>query len=172
MEIDTRILNPGDFILFSGKGFISRGICAFTNSRWSHIAIFTGDGYVIEATAAGVEKNLLAPLVIKADHVAIVRIPDLTVENMERMKDAAYAMLSVGLKYDFWQLFTLAPYFMLRKIGINAPWLIWDKSGAVSCSALCAQCASIIPLKFAKSIKLVAPETIYRSPLVMKIFDK
>lgn len=167
--MDTKILQPGDFILFSGKSFISRGIKIFSGSKWSHIAIFIGNGYVIEATAAGVEKNLLAPLISKAAGIAVVRIPDLSVENMELMKDKAYSML--GEKYDVWQLLTMAPYFLLRKIGIIAPFLIGDKAGEVVCSALCAMCAMVIPIKFAKSIKTVTPDTIYKSDKVVKVYE-
>jgi len=165
-------LHAGDFILFEGDAFISRGIQIFSGSKWSHAAIFLGDGYVMEATAAGVEKNLLAPLVKHAKSIAVMRIPDLTVEQMEEMKTAAYTLQTVGTKYDFANLITLAPYFMLRKIGINAPWLVWSRKGEVICSELCARCALVIPLKFAKNPKLVSPGVLYLSKLLIKVLEK
>src|SRR3990172_1847958 len=164
--MDTSILQPCDFILFSGKSFISRGIKFFSKSKWSHIVIYVGGGsnYIIEATAAGVEKNELVPLLKHADAIAVVRIPGLTVENSELMKAKAYSML--GDKYDFWQLITFSAYFSLRKIGIICPWIIGDKAGEVVCSALCDICTMVIPLKFAKTVKQVSPQTIYESDKV------
>ena len=170
--MDTSILQPGDFIFFSGKSFVSRGIKMFTKSKWSHVAMYVGGGkgYIIEATAAGVEKNELEPLLRHTDAVAVARIPGLTVEDMERMKDKAYSML--GDKYDFWQLITFSLYFSFRKIGIIWPGFIGDNAGQVVCSALCAMCALVIPVKFAKSPKQVAPQTIYESDKVSIIFEQ
>ena len=169
IQFEPGQLYPCDIVLFAGKSFISRGIKLFSGSKWSHTALFLGSGYVIEATQAGVEKNLLAPLVKKADRIAVLRIFNLTVENTELMKAKAYSLL--GDKYDFLNLVTLAPYFILRKLGINAPFLVGSKAGEVICSELVAQCAMAIPIKFAKNPKLVSPETIYRSDRVTKVLE-
>lgn len=158
--MDMSILQPGDFVLFQGKAFISRGIRAFSNSKWSHVAMFIGNGYVIEATAAGVEKNKIEPLFTHADRVAVMRIRDLSVENMELMKDKAYSM--IGDKYDIWQLLTFGIYFAFRRLGITWSFLIGDKAGAVVCSAFCGMCALVIPLKMAKSVKTLTPESFYQ----------
>jgi cell wall-associated NlpC family hydrolase len=167
--MDTCTLQPGDIIFFQGTHFISRGIRAFTNSKWSHVALYVGNGYVIEATAAGVEKNKLDPLTKRASRIAVGRIPDLKVEDMTRMIDKAYSL--IGEKYDVWQLLTFGIYFAFRKIGIIWPFLIGDKAGEVVCSALVATCAAVIPISFAKSIKLVSPETIYSSDKIHVLLE-
>jgi hypothetical protein len=168
--MDIGSLRPGDIIFFQGKSFISRGIRAFTDSKWSHVALYVGDGYIIEATAAGVEKNVLRPLIYRANRVAVGRIPNLTVDNQHRMIDKAYSM--IGDKYDVWQLLTFSLYFAFRKIGIIWPFLIGDKAGEVVCSALVAICCMIIPLKFGKTLKAVSPETIYSSDKIEIISEE
>ena len=165
-------LHAGDCVLFEGTAFLSRGIKLFSGSRWSHAAIFVGDGYIIEACAPGVEKNLLAPLIKQAKSIAVMRVPDLTMDQAELMKGAAYAMISVGMKYDFVNLVSLAPYFLLRKIGINAPWLVWSRKGEVICSELYARCLLTLPIKLAAAAKLVSPGVIYASKLLIKILEK
>ena len=172
--MSDKIFQPGelhdsDFILFQGKAFISRGIELF-DGKYSHAAQFVGNGYVIEATAAGVEKSLLAPLIKHADGICVLRVPNLTVENAELMKAGAYSQLTVGTKYDFVNLVSLAPYFLLRKIGINAPWLVWSKTGRVICSELCARDLRAINIKLAKDDKLVSPGTM-RSAAKKGIFE-
>lgn len=168
--MDTSILQPGDFILFSGKSFISRGIKFFSKSKWTHVAFFVGNGYIIEATAAGVEKNLLAPLIKKTEAIAVMRVPNLTVEQMELMKAKAYAML--GEKYDVWQLLTFSVYFTLRKIGIIWPLLIGDRAGEVVCSTFGAMLLMVIPLKLCKRIKQATPDTFYSSGSLNKVYEE
>ena len=168
--MDIAFLRPGDIIFFQGKSFISRGIRTFSNSKWSHVALYVGDGYVIEATAAGVEKNALIPLLKHANRTAVGRIPGLTVENQHLMIDKAYSM--IGEKYDVWQLLTFSLYFAFRKIGIIWPFLIGDKAGAVVCSALIAVCCMVIPLKFGKSPKTSSPESLYSSGKIEIILEE
>ena len=151
-------LHDGDFLLFSGSSFIDRGIEVFAG-KYSHATQFVGNGYLIEATEAGVEKNTLAPLVKQADSIAVLRVPNLSVDDAERLKNGAYAQLTVGLRYDFINLFSLAPYFALRKIGINVPWLVLSATGRVICSEMCALNLLAINIKLAEDPKLVAPQT-------------
>jgi hypothetical protein len=164
-------LHSGDFILFAGKSFIARGIKLFSGSKWTHAAQLVGNGYVIEANQPGVEKSLLAPLIKSASHICILRVPNLTVDNAELMKDAAYSMLSVGTEYDIINLISLAPYFLLRKIGINAPWLVWSAKGEVICSELCARSLLTICIKLASKAKLVSPGLMYDA-VKKGIFEK
>ena len=164
-------LHSGDMILFAGNSFISRGIKLFSGSKYSHAAQFVGNGYVIEANQPGVEKNLLEPLIKSAAHICILRVPNLTVDNAELMKDCAYSMLSVGTEYDVLNLVSLAPYFLLRKLGINAPWLVFSAKGEVICSELCARSLINIGIKLAKQAKLVSPGLMYDA-VKKGIFEK
>jgi hypothetical protein len=159
--MSDKIFEPGelhtsDFILFAGKSFISRGIELF-DGKYSHSAQLVGNGYIIEANQPGVEKSLLAPLIKAADHICVLRVPNLSVDDSEIMKNGAYSQMTVGTKYDFVNLVSLAPYFLLRKIGISAPWLVWSKTGRVICSELCARDLRAINIKLAKDDKLVSP---------------
>lgn len=168
--MDISLLQQGDVVFFQGKSFISRGIRSFTKSKWSHVALYVGDGYIIEATGAGVEKNALLPLLGHASRVAVGRRKGLTIVEWELMKTRAYSM--IGDKYDVWQLLTFPIYFALRKIGIIWPAIIGDKGGEVVCSAFVAMCFATIPVKFAKYLKSVSPETIYSSDEIEIIFEE
>jgi uncharacterized protein YycO len=167
-------LHSGDFILFAGEGFVSRGIKLFSGSKWTHAAQFVGNGYVIEATRPGVEKNLLAPLIKKAAHICVLRVPNLSVDDSEILKAGAYSQLTVGTEYDFANLVTLAPYFVLRRLGLKPEWiswLVWSNKGEVICSELCARDLLAICIKLARSPKLVSPGTMYDA-VKKGIFEK
>lgn len=168
--MDTSILQPGDCILFGGKSFISRGIKWFTDSKYSHVAIYVGggEGFCIEATEAGVEKNPVAPLMAKAACYAVRRIPNLTVEQAELMKAKAYSLIYDG--YDFVQLASLGLYYGVRKIFGKAPaFLVRNAQGKMICSELFAVAALTIPLKFKKQTKLVTPDTLADTNLMTTI---
>lgn len=167
------IYQPGDCFLFSGDSFVSRGIKWFTNSEWSHVAMYVGggEGYVIEATAAGVEKNKLDSLTKHATKYCARRIPRLTVEQSENMKTAAYSMIASQDPYDFIQLASLGLYFGIRKIFGKAPaWLVKNTKNSMICSELFAVCALTIPLKFAKQTKLVTPATLFDTDLMETVY--
>lgn len=167
--MDSTSLQAGDCILFSGKGFVSRGIKFFTDSKWTHAAIYVGggEGFVIEATAAGVEKNPLAPLLKKASAYCVRRIPDLTVEQAELMKEKAYGLIYE--EYDFVQLVSLGIYYAFRKIGISCGWLVRNAPGKMICSELYAVCALCVPLKFKSKTKLVTPAMLYETRLMTTV---
>ncbi len=169
--MSSLILQPGDCILFSGKGFVSRGIMWFTSSKYSHVAMYVGggEGYVIEATAAGVEKNKLEPLINHSSGYCVRRIPGLTVEQAELMKDKAYGLIYD--KYDFVQLLSLGLYYGMRKLGISCSWLVRNVPGKMICSELYAVCCLTIPLKFKSRTKLVTPETLHETDLMETILE-
>jgi len=128
---------PGDILLFSGKGFISRGIKFFTNSEYSHVAIAVSGTECIEATAAGVEKSDIQTLINKTEHFCVRRI-DLTMEQAEKIKERAYQLLYES--YDFLQFISMIPYLLLRKIGITWNSLIFNSRVRMICSELVGVC--------------------------------
>lgn len=124
-----------------------------------------GEGYVIEATEAGIEKNPLGPLLKKANAYCVRRIPKLTVEQAELMKEKAYSLLyDQSDKYDFIQLLSLGLYYGFRKIGITCSWLVRNNPNKMICSELFAVCCLVIPLKFKSRIKLNTPASLYETP--------
>jgi len=164
------MLQPGDCILFSGKSLISRGIRWFTDSKWNHAAIYVGGGgqFVIEATAAGVEKTALKEL-LKCEAVCVRRIPDLKVEDAELMKDRAYGLIYDN--YDYAQIASLGIYFLFRKIGIKIPWLVRNAKSEMICSELFAVCALVIPVRFERETKLVTPDSLYQTDKMNTMFE-
>ena len=171
-DLNLKSLIPGDCILLGGKGIISRGIKWFTNSKYSHAAIYVGGGnnYVIEATLVGVEKNKIHSLIEHADKICIRRIFNLSAEDAELMKNKAYQLLYNS--YDVLQFVSYIPYFLFRKIGINLPFLVINKRNKMVCSELYAVCALAAGIKFAKNPKLVTPEILYRTHKMETIYEK
>lgn len=169
--MDLTKLQPCDVIFFSGKGFVSRGIRFFTNSEWSHVALYVGggEGYVIEATAAGVEKNKLAPLIKHAAKWEVRRFDNLTVEEAELMKAKAYSLIYEN--YDFLQVLSLGVYYAFRKIGLTWSALVANTNGKMICSELVAVCALCINRKFKSKTKLVTPKTLYDSCHLHKVYE-
>lgn len=167
----TLILHPGDCILIQGKSFVSRGIMWFTKSKYSHVAMYVGGGkgYIVEATAAGVEINKLEDLIKHSSAYAVRRIPGLTVDQAEAMKDKAYALIYDD--YDFVQLASLGLYYLLRKCGISWSLLVRSARNKMICSELFAVCCLVIPIKFKSKTKLVTPDTLYTTSLMETILE-
>jgi hypothetical protein len=165
-------LQPGDCILIGGKSFVSRGIKWFTNSKYSHTALYLGGGsnYVAEATAVGVEKNKIQNLLAYAECVCVRRIPNLTVEQAEIMKDKAYSLIYDS--YDTLQFISYIPYFLFRKVGINLPFLVFNSRQKMVCSELYAVCALAADIRLYKSVKLITPEFLYKTNKLITIIEE
>lgn len=170
--MDTSILQPGDCILIGGASFISRGIKLFTGSKYSHCMMYVGggDGFVIEAIESGVEKTPLSKAIKGATDICARRIPGLTVEQVECMKDKAYSLIYED--YDYLQIAGLAVYQALKAIGIKWMALIPSNSTKMICSELYAVCAMTIPLKFKVRAKLVTPETLASTTDMKTIYEE
>ena len=169
--MDATKFQLGDVILFQGTAFISRGIEWFSKSKWSHAALYVGggNGYIIEATGAGVERNKLETSLHGCSSYCVRRMPNLTMEQAELIKDKAYSLIYKKDKYDFIQLLTLGIYFTLRKIGITWAWLVDNMPNKMICSELVAVCYLTLPIKFKSKIKLVTPETLYSTGILTTI---
>lgn len=167
-----KTIYPGDIIFFRGRSFISRGIRWFTNSKWNHVGMALDGTNLIEATAAGVEKNNLEELLKRSEKFCIRRVPDLTVEEVELMKDKAYALLYD--EYDFLQFISMIPYFLLRKIGINCPFLLFNSRDKMICSELVSVLLWTIDIKIVKnmkSLKKITPEDLYKFNRLNTVFE-
>ncbi len=159
------MLKPGDVILFQGKSFVSRGIMWFTDSEYSHAALYVGDGYIIEATAAGVEKNRLD--FSHCSSYCIRRAEWLTDGQISRIVEKAYALIYD--EYDMKQLFTLGAYYFFRKLGITWAALVANMPNRMICSELVAVCYLTIPMVFREKTKLVTPDTLYTTTLLKTV---
>lgn len=165
-------LEIADCVLLSGEGVSSRGIEWFTDSKYSHAAIYVGDGKVIESTKAGVEKNKLHTLLKRADEYCIRRIPNLSLSQKRLIKNKAYSLLYTD--YDTLQLISYIPYFILRKIGVDLPWLIFNKKSKMICSELYVVCvmAGGVKLCSDNNIKKITPATLYRTNKMITIIEE
>lgn len=144
-EILAFNFQTGDILIIDGEGFISDGIEWVTGGPWSHCALYVGGGeqHIIEAVGDGVEISTVRVLLKRAKKIMVKRIPGLTVEAAERMKEKAYGLVS--LNYDYRQFFTLGIYCLLRKIGIRWSALVRAKKSQTICSELIALAAAEIP---------------------------
>lgn len=156
---------PGDVILFAGKSWISRGIEWFTDSKYSHAALYVGNGYIIEATEAGVEKNLLTFKGCSGHCVR--RMPGLTSDAAKAIVAKAESLIYDN--YDFLQLLTLGVYYGFRRLGITWSALVANMPNKMICSELVAVSYLVVPDKFKDQTKLVTPDTLYTTSLLQTI---
>jgi uncharacterized protein YycO len=77
-----------------------------TNGRWSHVALMSDAGHVLEATGShGVVETPLEDLIKRSSEYCIVRrlVPDGT-----HAKLVAVGRTQLGKKYDWWGIFGLS----------------------------------------------------------------
>jgi len=90
-------------VLKPGMGFVTRTEGELTNSFipgfWSHVGIYVGDEWVMEAVGKGVVKTHLIDFMMSKDQVLIL-VP--LFANAEQLQKAArWAIAQEGLPYDY-----------------------------------------------------------------------
>jgi hypothetical protein len=150
-------LQAGDVILFKDESWISRSIQWFTDSDWNHVALYVGDGYIIEATEVGVEKNLLKKRLKHCVRMLSLR-KDLNEEARKLIIDKAHALVYEG--YDFVQFICLFLYFLLRKIGIRIRQLVLNKRTQMICSEVIYVCYLTAGIKLSEKPEIFTPQSI------------
>jgi len=169
--IPEHLLQPCDIILVSGKGLVSRAIRWFTDSEWSHAALYVGGGKqaIIEAMETGVEVNPLQTLVKGHTKVCVLRYPGLLVEQAEVIKAKAYDL--TYHRYDFPQLITLGVYNFFRKLGVKMSFLVSNSRNNIICSELIAVCYKAAMIEFSKKTKMVTPASLYTNDGLTTIYE-
>jgi Permuted papain-like amidase enzyme, YaeF/YiiX, C92 family len=157
-----KILVPGDAIVFhhTGLDFVADGIMWFENGNVSHVAVYVGDGCLVEALEKGVAKTQLSSYFDTKHDWCIRRVSGMT---MQQEKDlVAKALTLVGDKYDYWQLFTLMIFSAVKKITKKSfNWLVGNKVNTMICSEVFAVSAVAAGLSlFNVDVKEVMPQTI------------
>lgn len=105
-----KVILPGDALLVEGKQRFSKAIKYLTQSNWSHVALYVGDGRLIEADLEfGVRELSLEEY--SEFHTRICRPKNLTQEDLNKLIN--FTRSKIGGKYDI-QLVT-----DLLKIVIN-----------------------------------------------------
>ncbi len=77
-SISIKSLKVGDILLSAGLSGISLAIKVFTNSKFSHTALYIGGGEVIEASNKGVVINAIGKAISDDILVSVYRKNDLT----------------------------------------------------------------------------------------------
>ncbi|MCL6599221.1 MAG: hypothetical protein K6T81_10825 [Alicyclobacillus macrosporangiidus] len=97
---------------------------------YSHVAVYVGDGYVIEALGNGLVKSPVSKYFGKAD----VWSRDVDDTTRARIVGQAYRMLEAGYKYGYWDLFV---QFMWLVFGLRIP---WNSKHSIICSVFAYDC--------------------------------
>jgi len=161
-------LKVGDVLLFKGEGWISKAIMWFSDSEWSHAAIYAGNGCIYESTETGVELNSLKTRVNQCERILVRRYVEfLTDSEIEKLTQKATEL--VYESYDTWQLFGLGLYFLLRKLGIRFSWLVPNNRSKMICSELVYVLYLAMGKKLYDDPKTFTPETIKGSKLFYSV---
>lgn len=103
----TDLLKPedltiGDVLLCCGEGKIARVITAATGSKYTHAAIYLGNGYCLEAVQGGVQRTATAGLVGRYDRIAAFRQPDAwDVDSQDTLGYFAEKIVATKARYNF-----------------------------------------------------------------------
>lgn len=106
-------MNIGDLVFVQGTSWIDRAIEYFTKSKWSHVAIYVGDGQCIEAQGqrtVGFQSLSFYP---SYDVISM----NLNAEQQKRIVDFLYSQ--IGKPYDYVDILIL---FVRCVFKIKIPW--------------------------------------------------
>lgn len=92
-------LQPGDILLTSMPGFRSVAIRLMTFAPVSHVAVYIGEGQVVEAVGSGVRVRGIEELLQEESVVLALRYPDLSAQQARGIK--AYALEQSGAGFNF-----------------------------------------------------------------------
>ncbi len=97
-QISISSLKPADILLSTGDSTVSNVIRKGTGSRFSHAALYIGNGEVIEAIGSGVVKQSLKSAM--NDDTLVVVFRHNTISPSQAATAITYARAQVGKKYD------------------------------------------------------------------------
>jgi uncharacterized protein YycO len=101
----------GDVVFVKQKGIIADLISKITKSPFNHVAMYVGNGKIIEAN--GFIRTRVVPLETYNGEYEIYRIPRLAEYQKRRIVD--YALTKVGTKYDYAKILGLFIRFEFLK---------------------------------------------------------
>jgi hypothetical protein len=107
-------LKDGDIILSAANGVVSAGIQLLTLAPVSHAALYVGDGQVAEAVGSGVRIRSIDEVITEESVVVAFRLPNLTVEQVSRMRE--FAVSHVGRHYSHLGVLLQAPFSIERRV--------------------------------------------------------
>lgn len=102
-------LQSGDLVLVEGNSRVSAAIKYLTQSTWSHVCVYVGDGTLVEADL--VEGVVRVPLVKYVGYNLRICRPYKLTDN-DRLAVVNYVLARVGHKYDTRNIFDLVRYLV------------------------------------------------------------
>ncbi|RAN48608.1 hypothetical protein RB25_09695 [Herbaspirillum rubrisubalbicans] len=137
-RLNTRHLNPGDVLVWysSSPGRISAFIREFSRGPYSHVGIYLGNGYSIDAGPEGVKEVRLG--LDDDEYAQVMRKISLTVEQQEAVVSAARKF--IGYRYAWFDAITLP----LRRRAYWRRYSLFRKKGWINGSAWLASIGSYL----------------------------
>lgn len=153
-------LKAGDIIFARSDGFLSRVIRHVTRSEWSHVAIYLGEGQVIDTDAL---RSVSIHQLSSFECWAAGRVEDLSDQRIGEIVN--YMVSELNKPYDYLQL---VGFFLDYTFG----WAVnWQWKGHYTCGQLIDRAFHVaqIDLVPGKTEGNVTPEDIYSSPIVRRV---
>lgn len=156
----------GDCILLDREDILGDGIEWIQNGKVSHVAIYVGEGMIVEALETGAVKlSKLDKYFNEKYRWMIRRVKNITKEQKQIIADTVSEY--IGDPYDWFQLITLGIFLLIRKlIGVRWYWVIGQsKKNMMICSELfCVGTIKAgIDLFPNINIKAITPELLYKT---------
>ena len=113
-------LKLGDVLVMTSviKDEVGETIRWGTGGDFSHVALYVGGGYIVEAVWTGVRKIHWSESGYPGNY-HVVALRHIDSQNLELDKVIAFANSKVGLKYDYPFMFFAGIAILLSRIGIN-----------------------------------------------------
>ncbi|MGH8618739.1 MAG: distant relative of cell wall-associated hydrolase [Burkholderiales bacterium] len=112
--VDAAELEPGDIMLSAAASVPSVGIRLLTLAPVSHAALYVGQGQVVEAVGSGVRLRPIAAVIDEEVVIVVLRHPGVDAARRETMR--AFALASVGSRYDHVGIMLQAPVSLQRRL--------------------------------------------------------
>ena len=158
---DTKILKPGDLILSSEDSLSSWVVQKVTNSLWSHVGVYTGDGNFISAVPF---QGVCLKALTKVDRYGVYRVKGL--DDNQRAQVVRFCVERVGWPYDFVQILLLGWRIFTDRLKTNAGDPYPTK---YVCSELVAEAYASVGVFFGKIVDNVLPGTIAKNKDTIRI---
>jgi hypothetical protein len=112
--VEAAELQPGDIMLSAAASVPSLGIRLLTLAPVSHAALYVGKGQVAEAVGSGVRLRSVEAVIDEEVVIVVLRHPGVDPARQEKMR--AFALASVGSRYDHVGVVLQAPVALQRRL--------------------------------------------------------
>jgi uncharacterized protein YycO len=151
-------LQIGDVVFVRNSGLLSRTIRRVTDSEWSHVAIYLGEGKVIDTDAF---RNVSIHDLSEFETFHVKRYEGLTDQEVREI--VSYMVERLNEPYDYWQILG---FFLEAVFHYNNAWYMKDKytCGSLIDRAFLSAGIDLVPWRDTGD---VWPEDLFRSPLLV-----